>query len=77
VNILLLLTKALPWQVWAGGAVLLATAFYGHLQYSRGFEAAVSAVEQRQRGAADAAQREVDRLGAGSDRSRVQQFDRD
>lgn len=66
----------IPWQVYAGVGALALLLLWGQGQYNRGWNAAIAAVEQKQRSAADAAGKEVDKLRSG-DRSGVLQFDRD
>ncbi len=73
---LLAAVRNLPWQAWAVAGALLAAGLYGCHEYERGRSEAVAKIEQKQREASDAAQKEVDRLRNG-DRSRVMQFDRD
>jgi hypothetical protein len=67
---------AIPWQVWAGAAALAAMLLLGRHIYNEGWSDAVAKAEQKQRAAADAAQKQVDRVKSG-DRSGVVQFDRD
>lgn len=67
---------AIPWQVWAGAAGLVATLLLGRHVYNEGWSDAMAKVEQGQRDAVGRAQKEADRVKSG-DRSGVVQFDRD
>lgn len=69
--------RAVPWQAWAVVGLIAGIGVYGCHEYDRGRETALRNTERQQQEKADAAQREVDRLRGGADRSRVQQFDRD
>ncbi|WP_156410531.1 hypothetical protein [Bosea sp. Root381] len=78
-TVLALLTavRSLPWQAWAVAALALGIGLYGCDQRRQGEAAVRLEFEHQQKEAANAAQREVDRLRGGADRSRVRQFDRD
>ena len=71
----------IPLKAWlVAGSVMLAGLAYWKITndaYERGRLDQRAIYEQHQKEASDAAQREVDRLRGGADRSRVQQFDRD
>ena len=71
----------IPARAWLviGGVVLAGLTYWKITSdaYERGKSDQRAIYEQHQKEASDAAQREVDRLRGGADRSRVQQFDRD
>lgn len=67
---------AVPWQVWAGVAGVIALLWFGQMRYDEGWKDAMATTAQRQREAAGKADEAVDRLKSG-DRSGVVQFDRD
>lgn len=68
--------RGVPWQVWAGAAVIALLLAWGQVRYNDGWRDAEAKQIERQQRAKAGADKEVDRL-RGGDRSRVREFDRD